>query len=240
MLAAIVALWVQPAAAVTMYATLTGTLTHETATGYPVPFGTGSQITLTASFDSANVVNWGDTGYQLVGLRNPGDTFDLALGGFHWDAITEQSDGLPFYEFITEAEAHYASLPAIAFKDGKVAGVMGYLIPAQSPTPVLWLGSYTGGGFTHCYPGPCESQFSPLQLSSAFMLEKGYSRYANSYDGPAFNGIWNFASSSVGVPEPASWAMMILGVGIAGAGLRQRRAVPPIRGRLLRLSKCAG
>jgi len=30
------------------------------------------------------------------------------------------------------------------------------------------------------------------------------------------------------VPEPATWAMMILGFGIAGYGLRRRKALRPL------------
>ncbi|MCU6453891.1 PEPxxWA-CTERM sorting domain-containing protein [Sphingomonas sp. A2-49] len=41
----------------------------------------------------------------------------------------------------------------------------------------------------------------------------------------AFNTNIDYTVSSVpSVPEPASWALMILGVGMAGAALRQRRA----------------
>ena len=34
----------------------------------------------------------------------------------------------------------------------------------------------------------------------------------------------SFASDVEAVPEPATWAMMILGVGLIGAGLRRRSA----------------
>jgi hypothetical protein len=48
---------------------------------------------------------------------------------------------------------------------------------------------------------------------------------------PAFAGRWSIAGIPVdtttpGVPEPATWAMLIAGFGLAGASLRRRRAPP--------------
>jgi hypothetical protein len=42
-------------------------------------------------------------------------------------------------------------------------------------------------------------------------------------DGLAVADNFSFGTVAAGVPEPASWAMMILGVGLAGTGLRARR-----------------
>ena len=44
---------------------------------------------------------------------------------------------------------------------------------------------------------------------------------------PNVNGVQSFAIATAAVPEPASWALMIAGFGMAGAMLRsrQRRAV---------------
>lgn len=224
MMAAVAALWAMPAQAVTMYATLTGTLTQQTTTGDPVSFGVSSQITLHARFDSADVVTWGDTGYQVVGFRKPGDAFDFTLNEYHWGEGDEQNGFFPFYTYDNyPVETRYTSMPALVLKDGKVAGVMGKMVPAGSETPVMRNSSFTAGGSTYCKGGVCNSVFEPLFLSDTFTLEKGNFLYANTYDGPEFNGIWNFSQSSVGVPEPSTWALMILGIGMAGAGLRRRR-----------------
>ena len=44
-------------------------------------------------------------------------------------------------------------------------------------------------------------------------------------DDPGFELLDNVSVTSV--PEPATWAMMLLGAGLAGAVLRRRRAVVP-------------
>jgi hypothetical protein len=46
----------------------------------------------------------------------------------------------------------------------------------------------------------------------------------NTTDGVAYNAHWDNLSSGA-VPEPATWAMMIAGFGLAGASLRRRRAL---------------
>jgi hypothetical protein len=48
------------------------------------------------------------------------------------------------------------------------------------------------------------------------------------YQNPAWNGVDDVSLTSAdagGVPEPATWAMMLLGLGGAGASLRRRNAV---------------
>lgn len=42
--------------------------------------------------------------------------------------------------------------------------------------------------------------------------------------GPGGAGKWSLSWFDTAVPEPATWAMMITGFGLAGAGLRRRRA----------------
>lgn len=48
--------------------------------------------------------------------------------------------------------------------------------------------------------------------------------YGLAYDDFSFDLSGNGGGTPGGVPEPASWALMILGFGLAGAALRQRRA----------------
>ena len=44
-----------------------------------------------------------------------------------------------------------------------------------------------------------------------------------SFDAPGFMNGYGSAKTSGGVPEPATWAMMLLGLGAAGAVLRRTR-----------------
>jgi hypothetical protein len=43
------------------------------------------------------------------------------------------------------------------------------------------------------------------------------------YDAPVQVGTWSASVSAVDVPEPATWALLLLGFGAAGAALRRRR-----------------
>lgn len=224
LMATTAALWAMPAQAVTMYATLTGTLTEQTDGGIQSPIAVGDKITLTAHFDSADVFDWGDTGYQIVGFPRTGDAFKLALNDYQWIAGDEEFGAGPFYTYDNyPTETRYARLPALVLKDGKVAGVMGKLLPAFSPVPVFNPLSYTGYGYLRCRPDGCTSHFDPLNLSDTFTITKEYLTYGNSYQGPNFIGVWDFSQSIIGVPEPASWALLMLGVGMIGIGLRRRQ-----------------
>jgi hypothetical protein len=100
-----------------------------------------------------------------------------------------------------------------------------------------FLGSLTGGGGTSgtwSTPGYLIS-FVAVKASNAFVLYK--------LAAPASSGSWNtldipfrnnphalshlafFGGAGGAVPEPATWAMMIIGFGAAGSVLRRRRAV---------------
>lgn len=221
-----------------MTVTLTGTITEKTMDGYAVPFGVGSSLTLTAYFDPAKAVGWGDTGYQVVGFgifESGSNLFKLALGDYTLKAVDEINDGRSFFEDYSGDNLKTLGSPAIVFKDGKVAGVIGRMIAVQSVTPVIYLGSGTPTGSIMCPPSTqpdCVSSFSPLQLSDSFTVLKGMGAYGNFYDGPQFNGVWDFAASSViNVPEPATWLFMVLGIGAVGAAMRLRRTAPQISDR---------
>ena len=59
--------------------------------------------------------------------------------------------------------------------------------------------------------------------ASSFKLSL-YAGGAGYQNGPdEWWGIDNFALSAQAVPEPATWAMMIAGFGLAGAALRRQR-----------------
>lgn len=65
------------------------------------------------------------------------------------------------------------------------------------------------------------SEFSHIRLSNTGSLN------SNSFDFDAV-GVRNFREATVqsAVPEPASWAMMLCGIGLLGAALRRRRESP--------------
>lgn len=96
----------------------------------------------------------------------------------------------------------------------------------------------TSGGTTFCTISPTDiwvatitgpSSIKFIAQSPTFFLSQGQNYFVNVFfdgDKPdAFSGKWLTTFSGPGVPEPASWAMMLMGFGGLGAMLRRRRPV---------------
>jgi len=227
LMAAIAALWALPAGAVTLSKFyLTGTITEQTNAGdHPVPFGVGSTITLEAMADLSQAGTWGDTGYKIVGFYdNP--TFKITIGGNQIGYRDEINDGTNF--FIDYISGAHAAAPAVLFRDGKIAGVFGYFAP-DGNIPGFIGGTFGSGYKDFCnWPEPEICTSYSLYLSDTFSITNE-NLYRNHYRGPAFTGVWNFEQSIAPVPEPVSWALLILGIGLAGAAMRKHRAHPSVR-----------
>jgi hypothetical protein len=74
------------------------------------------------------------------------------------------------------------------------------------------------------YTGWWQSSYT-ISAPGAYQLVFGVTNWADTaYDsGLAFSGPQVPSTIASGVPEPATWATMLLGVGCIGAGLRTRR-----------------
>lgn len=230
--------------ATTYKATLTGTLTEQTSDGEPSPYFVGSKIELTARFDTKYTVET-PFGYSLAGLyagtvpNAPDPSLLITSAGGDWGAGSDEADGYGgFYSYDYYVEdingaitsRHYTlASPGIAFANGKVLGVTGSLVPVSNPTPVLRLGSGFFGS-TDCYniergdPVMCTTTWHSSSLSAHFGLGGDKGLYSNQYLGPEFDGVWDFANSSVvAVPEPYTWSLMIVGFTGVGTAARRRR-----------------
>jgi hypothetical protein len=119
-----------------------------------------------------------------------------------WTTTDDLLDGFPFH---TEGDREFG-LPSIRFAGGKVLGVDGDMMPAgNSIRPLL---AMSGG--------------------TSFVIEPGEGLYGNIYNSQGFAGVWDLEHSSAiltGIPEPATWAMMIIGFGLIGGALRRRRTM---------------
>ena len=171
----------------------------ELNTGVDQKLAVGNIVTLTARFNADRAFDQGG-GFVagLYGLPTGGEEFwRLDVGGLTWNSIHEMYDGFPIY---VDDENYYAD-PSIRFAGGKVTGVSGEMVPTSTDT-------------------------IPVFRLSDFRIEPGEGLYGNTYGTQGFKGTWDYAGSSAilsGVPEPATWAIMIVGFGVTGATIRAAR-----------------
>lgn len=213
------ALLAAPAVAAQYNVSVTGTLTSQGTqfwpglnTGIDDNLSVGSQIILTASFDSALLLPWRDTGYQFAGLYGFPTTgnsfFRIDAPGMTWQASDSEDDGAKFLGS--------EGLPGILISGDKVVGLIGWLSPAgSSARPEI--------GLTY------SADYQTFKINAPRGL------YGNRYNTPGFLGTWDFANSSVtdppspdaiaAVPEPATWAMFLIGFGAVGFTMRRRPAL---------------
>lgn len=117
-------------------------------------------------------------------------------------------------------------------------------LPLAASTP-FDLGEFTfdfGGGDTliGSYSGTVTFNAPGLfNIDQAHLVTGGTGRFLNASGGFTSSGTLSFPNgrptvqqafagtlNAPGIPEPASWGLMILGFGLAGTGLRRREAAP--------------
>jgi hypothetical protein len=127
-----------------------------------------------------------------------------------------------------DAPPAYSGQQAAALLFGGVAS--DYAISTIDSNPanidnLAWVSVWLAVSFPDCDGFPCGRKVSESAVTST----AGF--FANPGDESAFVNDWaigpdytNYAFRNV-VPEPASWAMLIAGFGLAGAVMRRRRSV---------------
>ena len=190
--AAILAALPAQASAATLIVSLTGTILTETAPGtQPAPIQVGDQLHLRAEIDTSLVEPYDSTGTTVASFYHHG-YFGILHDVYSWRPTDEIHDGFEGGDVIA---------PALLFRDKKVVGIIGHLVPLTFAPNLRSFGS-----------------------DPNFTLGNEQGLYGNDYAGPAFAGQWNFATSSAAVPEPATWAMLLLGFAGLGAAVRKRRS----------------
>jgi hypothetical protein len=232
------ALLASPAAAAIHQVNLTGTLVSQLDDGSDPNLSVGSLFTLNATIDMTRAVLWGDFGFYVAAP----ESFTITAGGMTWIAGDDVLDGFPIYTYDSSIflpdgtlvqEERAFGRPVIAFANGKVVGLAGDLLPAEtSDRPELILGSSFSGNEFYFNEGPGEPVMGGgtfnATIESVFRVLPPMGQYGNEYETPGFTGVWNFAGSSVhaaAIPEPANWMLLILGFGAVGAALRRRHPV---------------
>lgn len=85
--------------------------------------------------------------------------------------------------------------------------------------------AYFGSGYSHCDFGDPDYPFGAIAgvKPHGYLADFGYGVTSNGSDSLAET--WFARSEGGAVPEPATWAMMIIGFGAAGSMIRRRKAV---------------
>lgn len=231
-----------PAAAASVI--LTGQLVSEGSGPKTDPnLSLGDQITAIFGFDAASGIALGDTGlsYALmtsltVGnatYRIPIEPDFLPFSSIYVDYFTLCTPGGIFTEcsmFDSERRVRDGSF-GVVYKGNKIYGLTGSSTPTgfdpREGGPDLRLGSIQY--YATCVRDDAVSEYGCYGTPSFWVSDEFHiSRPSRGphYVTQGFTGLWDYSAAQVsGVPEPATWAMMIVGFGFAGIDIRRRRKV---------------
>lgn len=169
--------------------------------------------TPTATFTWTGDINWSDTSAQ--NSTSAGGIASDFLDGFSTQASNFSSATM------TEAQFLASSLTISGDAYSTFFHISGSYV---SPTAVNGVFTHDDGATVYVdnvYAGGSAAETSVV--SSPYTLAAGSHNVDVYYvAGNGTPSVFNFSSPG-GVPEPASWALMILGFGAAGAGVRRRR-----------------
>lgn len=184
-------------------------------------FTTGTSAPLSLSFVGSS----GAIGATLTGDGNINRATRAAPASGDVYAV----DGAAFFQVNGAAFGVSFDLPVAAF------GV--FLTDMEAPDRIQATITHSGGGTTVFSLGDIYGQYpEPGFLSSGSVHFLGFIDNANPFASISFSGI-GFGGDQIGfdqltigdigqiagVPEPSAWALLILGFGTIGAGMRTRR-----------------
>jgi hypothetical protein len=189
------------AQAATYIVTLTGTVTSQAGSGTIPDIAIGDTVTMNGRFNSDHIY---DDGTQRFGT-----VYGLPTSGDEFWKVTlnditwkSVDDFLDGSPYAFNADGKPLQAPFFELlPNGKIGTPVGFLEPVDGTTPV-------------------------------FDLNKGEISPPNFGSEPTYGVTWDLAGSSFAqVPEPATWAMTLVGFGLIGTAARRR-------GRVLRSTVC--
>lgn len=159
-----------------------------------------------------------------VTMFNPyiasGPRHTTAFPGFEWFSNSGTTTAQVTYDF-----GSMVTIDALALWNEESSGIGKLTLSAPGHFDFLSvapfdnpLSSYPAEVFTF---GAITTQFLTFKMSGCPQPDPG------SFPGCAIGEV-AFRTASAGVPEPTTWALMLAGVGLAGAALRRRRAVAAV------------
>jgi hypothetical protein len=163
----------------------------------------GMTLNGSAVFDSDVVPASGLALVSFAGLTDPSDAFEFNIGSLHFDlgTATTGSAGIT---------------PAILFNNGAFAG-LNYVSDFLYSDGLTYQLRFNSLNFTVRQVDPVTGFNSNSTINITGKLDLGGFASQSPYvEGPP---------GGAGVPEPSTWALMIVGLGGAGAMLRRRRAL---------------
>lgn len=218
-----------------------GQIIQQLTEGSDPRFAIGTPITLDTVFDSQRIVQWGDTGYSVAFLWNHSATYVIDIAGLKTYAGNDYLDGSGGW-FYTDSYIHTADgivsdhkdwlgRVGLVFQGDQIVSTLGSFAP-NGDNPGIKLNSGAFGSVVQHNaavgdPVVTTSSFSGLSIGDTFVVGANSRYYQNQYFGPEYLAQWDFDNARVTidpVPEPAAWALMIVGFGLAGSAIRRHRA----------------
>ena len=164
-----------------------------------------------ASLVSATIANAAVTVTGATNLTDPNPTLPASIAS--QDGTTTVTFGL------NPTGTSFSS--SFTFMN-TVAGVYNFLVGTSTPGLMFTNVSVTGGGTTSIFAPPAASVIQRFNL--ALLAETPYTVSIAGTSPVAAGAIsGNVTITNGAVPEPATWAMMILGFGAMGMVIRRRR-----------------
>ena len=119
----------------------------------------------------------------------------------------------PLYTY-PHASGNQSIIGGYVYRGGKIVELDGKYIFGDFISGRIWAANLDGSGFNLLID-------TPFNLSS-FGEDSDGNLYAVDFAGRVLQ--FGGTAPVVGVPEPESWAMLVMGFGVVGIGIRRRRA----------------